>query len=198
IKVLMHKQEEQIEMSFSKVLFATGRKANTKSLNLESAAVQIDKNGNILINEYGQTNIASIYAAGDVTPTPALVYVAAYEGNLAAENAILGNKRKSDLNIVPWVIFTDPQVCGLGVSEAQAKASNIEYDVSTLTLDNVPRSIAARDTRGFIKLLRRTGTDQLIGARIVAPEGAELLMELSLIMKYNISLSEVRNTFHPY
>src|SRR5690606_31462219 len=96
------------------------------------------------------------------------------------------------------VIFTDPQVCGLGLSEAQAKASNIEYDVSTLTLDNVPRSIAARDTRGFIKLLRRTGTDQLIGARIVAPEGAELLMELSLIMKYNISLSEVRNTFHPY
>jgi mercuric reductase len=198
VKVLMHKHEEQIEKSFSKILFATGRKANTNGLSLESAGVQIDKNGNILINEYGQTNIASIYAAGDVTPTPALVYVAAYEGNLAAENAILGNRRKSDLNIVPWVIFTDPQVCGVGVSEAQAKASNIEYDVSTLTLDNVPRSIAARDTRGFIKLLRRTGTDQLIGARIVASEGSELLMELSLIMKYNIPLSEVGKTLHPY
>lgn len=198
VKVIMHKAGEQIEENFSKIVFATGRKANIQGLNLASAGVHTDKNGNILINEYGQTNIANIYAAGDVTPTPALVYVAAYEGNLAAENAILENKRTSDLNIVPWVIFTDPQVCGVGFSEAQAKANNLEYDVAILTLDNVPRAIAARDTRGFIKLLRQTGTDYLIGARIVAPEGSELLMELSLMMKYKIPISEIGKTLHPY
>lgn len=184
--------------SFSKILIATGRKPNTKGLNLEAIGIQMDKSGAIAVNEYGQTSIENIYAAGDVLATPALVYTAAYEGNLAAENAFLGNQRKANYQVVPWVIFSDPQVAGVGLNEAQAKAAGIEYDVSKLTLDNVPRAIAARDTRGFIKLLRKTGTQELIGARIVAPEGSELLMELSLMIRYKIPISDIAKELHPY
>ncbi|MAZ48936.1 MAG: mercury(II) reductase [Halobacteriovoraceae bacterium] len=184
--------------SFSKILVATGRKPNTKGLNLEVIGLQLDKSGAVKANEYGQTSIENIYAAGDVLSTPALVYIAAYEGNLAAENAILGNQRKANYEVVPWVIFSDPQVSGVGLNEAQAKAKGIEYDVSKLTLDNVPRAIAARDTRGFIKLLRKTGTQELIGARIIAPEGSELLMELGLMMRYKIPISDIAKELHPY
>lgn len=198
VEVAFMRNGESQRKNFSKILVATGRKPNTKGLNLEAIGVQTDKNGAIASNEYGQTSIENIYAAGDVLSTPALVYTAAYEGNLAAENAFLGNQRKANYQVVPWVIFSDPQVSGVGLNEAQAKAKGIEYDVSKLTLDNVPRAIAARDTRGFIKLLRKTGTQELIGARIIAPEGSELLMELSLMLRYKIPISDIAKELHPY
>ncbi|MFW7382240.1 MAG: mercury(II) reductase [Oligoflexus sp.] len=180
------------------IIVATGRKPNTTGLGLENAHVELTKSGHTAVNEFCQTTQKNIYAAGDVTESPALVYVAAYEGNLAVDNAFSGNKRIVDYSTVPWVIFSDPQVAGVGLNEAQAKGAGIEYDVSVLSFDNVPRSIAAQDTRGVIKLLRKTGTDQLIGARIVAPEGSELVMELSLVIKYKLPLSEVAGMMHPY
>lgn len=198
VEVAFMRSGESQSRTFSKILVATGRKPNTKGLNLETIGVQTDKSGNIVANEYGQTSIENIYAAGDVLATPALVYTAAYEGNLAAENAFLGNQRKANYQVVPWVIFSDPQIAGVGLNEAQAKAAGIEYDVSKLTLDNVPRAIAARDTRGLIKLLRKTGTQELIGARIIAPEGSELLMELSLMIRYKIPISDIAKELHPY
>ncbi|PIP93680.1 MAG: mercury(II) reductase [Bdellovibrio sp. CG12_big_fil_rev_8_21_14_0_65_39_13] len=198
VLVNLFKDEESFSKSFSKILIATGRKPNTKNLCLELARVKTNTDGSIMVNEFGQTNIENIYAAGDVLATPALVYVAAYEGNLAAENAFTGNSRASNYDVVPWVIFSDPQIAGIGLNESQAKAKGIEYDISLLELSNVPRAIAARDTRGFIKLLRQTGTDRLIGARIIAPEGAELLMELSLMIRYQLPISEIAKELHPY
>jgi len=198
VAVQLSRSEESFSRHFSKILIATGRKPYTNSLSLESVGVDTSTDGSIVVNEFGQTNIENIYAAGDVLSTPALVYVAAYEGNLAAENAFSGNSRKSNYDVIPWVIFSDPQISGIGLNESQAKAQGIEYDISILELDNVPRAIAARDTRGFIKLLRKTGTDRLIGARIIAPEGAELLMELSLMIKYQIPISEIAKELHPY
>lgn len=198
ISVKLNRNEEQFSKDFSKILIATGRKPNTKNLSLELAGIETNTDGTIIVNEFGQTNIENIYAAGDVLSTPALVYVAAYEGNLAAENAFTENSRKSNYDVIPWVIFSDPQIAGIGLNESQAKTKGIEYDISVLELTNVPRAIAARDTRGFIKLLRQTGTDRLIGARIVAPEGAELLMELSLMIKYHLPISEIAKELHPY
>ena len=198
INLQLLKNSETSSKNFSHLLIATGRKARTKDLSLELVGVQTNADGSIIVNEYGQTNIKNIYAAGDVLSTPALVYVAAYEGNLAAENAFTDNSRKSNYDVIPWVIFSDPQIAGVGLNESQAKSKGIEYDVSILALDNVPRAIAARDTRGFIKLIRKTGTDKLIGARIIAPEGSELLMELSLMIRYQIPISDVAKALHPY
>ena len=189
---------EPITIQADEILVATGRKPNTIGLGLDAAGVSLKPNGAIQVNSFCQTTQPNIYAAGDVLDSPALVYVAAYEGNLAVENAFSGNVRQADYHTVPWVIFSDPQVAGVGLNEAQAKSQGVEYDVSLLTLDNVPRAIAARDTRGFVKLLRKTGTNELIGARILAPEGSELIMELSLILRYKIPLNEVASMFHPY
>lgn len=189
---------EPITIQADEILVATGRKPNTTGLGLDAAGVSLKPNGAIQVNSFCQTTQPNIYAAGDVLDSPALVYVAAYEGNLAVKNAFSGNVRQADYHTVPWVIFSDPQVAGVGLNEAQAKSQGVEYDVSLLTLDNVPRAIAARDTRGFVKLLRKTGTNELIGARVLAPEGSELIMELSLILRYKIPLNEIASMFHPY
>ncbi|WP_243663823.1 pyridine nucleotide-disulfide oxidoreductase [Rhodothermus marinus] len=103
-----------------------------------------------------------------------------------------------DYSALPWVVFTDPQVAGVGLSEREAQAAGVDYETSVLPLSEVPRALVGRDTRGFIKLLRDPATDRLLGARIVAPEGGELVMELSLALRYEIPVSELARRFHPY
>ncbi|WP_243770660.1 MULTISPECIES: mercury(II) reductase [Mucilaginibacter] len=181
-----------------KIVVATGTKANTEKLGLNNMGLQLTKSGHIQVNELMETNLQNIYAVGDVANTPAYVYTAAYEGKIAVENAFTGSENKADYSSLPWVVFTDPQIAGAGLDEVQAAAQNIPFEVSKLTLDNIPRSLAANDIRGFIKLIRNPETDKLIGARIVAPEGGELIMELSLAIKYGITVTDLAQSFHPY
>lgn len=152
----------------------------------------------IVVDEHLQTSQPGIFAAGDVIGEPAFVYTAAYEGHLAAANALSQERKKRDYRALPWVIFSDPQVAGVGLNEQEAARAGIEVDVATLELKNVPRALAARDTRGFIKLLRRKGSDELIGARILAPEGGEQIMEAALAIRHGIGVSELASAFHPY
>jgi mercuric reductase len=180
------------------VLVATGRAPNIENMGLETVGVTTTARGAIAVDDMLQTNVPGVYAAGDVLGENMFVYAAAYEGSLAAENALSGARRKRNYTALPWVIFTDPQVAGVGLDERQAAANGIEADVAVLPLSHVPRSLAARDTRGFIKLIRDRQTDRLVGARILAPEGAELLMEIALAIKFGIPVRELTACFHPY
>ena len=181
-----------------KVVIATGTKPNTDKLGLGNIGLELTQSGHIAVNEKMETNLSNIYAAGDVTNTPAFVYTAAFEGKIAIENAFTGAENKSDYASLPWVVFTDPQIAGAGLDETQAAAQNIPYEVSKLELKDVPRAIAANDTRGFIKLIRNTVTDKLIGARVVAPEGGELIQQLSMAIKYGITVKDLADNFYPY
>lgn len=185
-------------VELGKVVVASGTKPNTKKLGLQNIGLQLTPSGHIQVNELMETNLSNIYAVGDVADTPAFVYTAAYEGKIAVENAFTGSERKADYSSMPWVVFTDPQVAGAGMDEVQAAAQNIPYEVSKLELKDVPRAIVAYDTRGFIKLIRNIETDKLIGARIVAPEGGELIQQLSMAIKYGITVKELAESFYPY
>jgi mercuric reductase len=189
---------EETTLRATHLLVTTGRQGNTENLGLEQVGINTVGRGYLPVDETMRTSVPNIFAAGDVTGKHQFVYTAAYEGNLAAENALRGSSRKADYSVLPWVIFTDPQVAGIGMDEKQAEDAGIEYDTARLTLENVPRSIAARDTRGFIKLIRSRETDQLIGARILAPEGSELLMELALAMRHGVTVKSLISEFHPY
>ncbi|HEB68497.1 MAG TPA: mercury(II) reductase [Desulfobulbus sp.] len=179
------------------LLVATGRRPATTDLALEQAGVELNPDFSIKTDKYCRTTVPNIYAAGDVTGNPAYVYTAAYEGKLAVENAF-GKKQEKDFSILPYVVFTDPQVGRIGLNEQMAGQLEIDVDVAVLPLKNVPRALAARDTRGFIKLLRKKGGDQLLGASILAPEGGELLMEVALAMQYTIPVPALAEMFHPY
>lgn len=181
-----------------RVVVATGITPNTKKLGLENIGLKVTGKGHIAVNEKMETNISNIYAAGDVTTTPAFVYVAAFEGKIAVENAFTGAEKKADYSSLPWVIFTDPQVAGAGLDEAHAESEGIPFEVSKISLVDVPRSIAARDTRGFVKLIRNPETDKLIGARVVAPEGGELIQQLSMAIKYGITVTDLAQGLYPY
>jgi len=176
------------------VLSALGRTPNSEGL----ADVTLDPRGFVQVNEHLETSLPGVYAAGDVIGDPLYVYAAAYEGGLATENALSSSPRQRDYTAIPWVIFTDPQLAGVGMDETQARAAGLEVDVSVLALDKLPRALAARDTRGFVKLLRARGEDRLVGARIVAQEGGEQIMEASLTIRFGLSTREVARHFHPY
>lgn len=179
------------------LLVATGRKANIEKLLLNKAGVEI-QNGFIKVNDRLETNIPNIYAVGDVNAFPQFVYTAAHEGGIAVANAFAGAQHTVDYSSLPWVVFTDPQVAGVGMDEREATAKGIAFETAILPLTEIPKSIAALDTRGFIKLIKDPESDLLLGARIVATEGSELTMELSLAIKYKIPVKELVSTLHPY
>jgi len=180
------------------IVVATGTKPNTSKLGLENIDLKLTERGHILVNEKMETNISNIYAAGDVTNTPPFVYTAATEGNTAVNNAFSLSKNNIDYSSLPWVVFTDPQIAGAGMDEVEAEKSGISFEVSKLDLIHVPRALAAQDTRGFIKLIRNTETDKLIGARVIAPEGGELIQQLSMAIKFGITIKDLAESFYPY
>ncbi|MCI5092681.1 MAG: mercury(II) reductase [Phaeodactylibacter sp.] len=180
------------------VVVATGTKPNTSKLGLDNIGLNLTKSGHIIVNEKMETNLPNIYAVGDTTNTPPFVYTAATEGSTAVSNAFTGEIKVVDYSSLPWVVFTDPQIAGAGMDEIEAEKQGIPFEVSKLDLTHVPRALAAQDTRGFIKLIRNTKTDKLIGARVVAPEGGELIQQLSMAIKYGITVQELAESFYPY
>jgi mercuric reductase len=133
-----------------------------------------------------------------VVGEPLFVYVAAYGGALAAENALTGNTRPLDLTAVPSVTFTDPGVASVGLTEIAARARGIEPLVSRLSMEHVARSLAARDTRGFVKLVADPATRKILGAQILASEAGEMITEPTLAIKFGLSIEDITSTFHPY
>jgi len=186
------------EFRAEQVLMAVGRTPHTKDMGLEEVGVELDAGGFIKVDEFMQTSHPRIYAAGDVTNRPKLVYVAAAAGGIAAQNALNGNSKRLDLTVLPDVIFTDPQVATVGLTEAQARASDYDVKVTTLPLAYVPRALAARDTRGLIKLVADQSSDRLLGAHILAAEAGEVIQAAVLAVKLGLRVADLVDTFFPY
>jgi mercuric reductase len=180
-----------------RLLISTGRHANTNQLNLEAVDLTTNKNGEILVNERMETNVRSIYAAGDCCNMPQFVYVAAAAGSRAGIN-MTGGDAKLDLSTLPAVIFTDPQVATVGLTEEQAKAKGIESDNRVLDMENVPRALANFETDGFIKLVVEKTSGRLIGAQILAHEGGELIQSAALAISNRMTVTELANQLFPY
>ncbi|TAK51333.1 MAG: mercury(II) reductase [Gammaproteobacteria bacterium] len=211
IEVLEHTQASQVahsggefvlttphgELRADRLLVATGRTPNTGCLNLEAAGVAVNPQGAIVIDTGMRTSVSGIFAAGDCTDQPQFVYVAAAAGTRAAIN-MTGGDTTLDLTAMPAVVFTDPQVATVGLSEAEAHLRGIETDSRTLTLDNVPRALANFDTRGFIKLVIQEGSRRLIGVQAVAPEAGELIQTAALAIRVGMTAEDLADQLFPY
>ena len=197
-KLTLTKNGIQKTIESDQVLVATGRSPNTDALNLSAASVDIGENHEILMNEYGQTSNDRIYTAGDVTLGPQFVYVAAYEGKIVADNAMGGLNKKIDLSVVPGVIFTNPGVGTVGLTEKQAKDIGIDVKTSILDLDNVPRALANHDTTGLIKLVVNTQNQQIVGVHIVAENAGEVIYAGTLAVKFGLTIEDLTDTMAPY
>ena len=185
------------EIRADKLLVATGRTPNTRYLSLEAAGIAVNAQGAIVIDKAMRTSTPHIYAAGDCTDQPQFVYVAAAAGTRAAIN-MTGGDATLNLSAMPAVVFTDPQVATVGLTEAEAHAQNIKTDSRTLTLDNVPRALANFDTRGFIKLVIEEGSGRLIGVQAVAPEAGELIQSAAIAIRARMTVQDLADQLFPY
>lgn len=181
-----------------RMLLATGRVPNSHGLNLGAAGIETDANGGIIVDDGMRTTNSNIWAAGDVTGRDQFVYMAAFGAKLAARNAVAGEQRRYDNRTMPWVVFSDPQVAGVGLSEAQARAAGHEVVTSVLPLTAVPRALAARDTRGLIKLVAEAGSKRLLGAQILAPEGADSIQTAAMALTAGMTYEDLGDTIMPY
>ncbi len=184
-------------LSGDRLLIATGRRPNTAGLALARAGVTMDASGAIVVDDHLRTSVPHIYAAGDCTNAPQFVYVAAAAGTRAAIN-MTGGDATLDLSTVPAVVFTDPQVATVGLTEAQANRLGLETDSRTLTLDNVPRALASFDTRGFIKLVADKNSGRLLGAQVLAAEGGEIIQTAALAIRNRMSVVDLAGQLFPY
>ena len=185
------------EVRAERLLVATGRAPNTRTLGLEAAGVAVNERGAIGVDAGMRTSRANIFAAGDCTDQPQFVYVAAAAGTRAAIN-MTGGDAALDLSAMPAVVFTDPQVATVGLSEDEAHIKGIETDSRTLGLDNVPRALANFDTRGFIKLVAEAGSGRLLGVQAVAPEAGELIQTAVLAIRSRMTVQDLANQLFPY
>ncbi|MBX9727328.1 MAG: mercury(II) reductase [Sphingopyxis sp.] len=185
-------------LTAERIIVATGRAPNTEGLGLAEAGIAQTPAGAISIDDRMRTSKAGIYAAGDVTGKDQFVYMAAYGAKLAAKNALNGDSLRYDNTAMPAVVFTDPQVASVGLTEAQARATGYNVRTSVLSLENVPRALAARDTRGLIKLVADGQTRKLLGAHILAPEGADSIQTATMAIRCGLTIDDLAETIFPY
>ena len=189
---------KKLELTADHLVVTAGRSPNIEGLGLSEMGIATDKRGAIVVGDDMQTARPGIYAAGDVTNRDQFVYMAAYGAKLATRNAVLSGTERYDNATMPWVVFTDPQVAGVGLTEAEAVAVGNEVKTSVLSLGNVPRALVARDTRGVIKLVADAKTDRLLGGVIAAPEGSDSIQTLAMALKFRMTTKALGETIFPY
>ncbi len=196
--ISIQKDGKKESISSEQLIVATGRRPNSAHLNLEAAGVQAGKRGEIIVNQHLQTSNPDIYAAGDVIGDPMFVYVTAYAGALASENALNKAGKVYDLFALPRVTFTDPGIASVGLTEAQAQEKGYKVKTSIIFAKDVPRAIAARDSRGLIKLVADEEDGRLLGAHVLAVEAGDVIQEATLAIRFGLTYKDIIGTFHPY
>lgn len=185
------------ELRADKLLEATGRAHNTRGLLLEAAGIKVNTQNAIVTDKAMRTSRPNIYAAGDCSDQPQFVYGAAAVGTRAAVN-MNGGDALLDLTTMPTVVFTDPQLATVGLSEAEAHGQGLKTESRTLTLDNVPRAQANFDTRGFIKLVAKVGSGRLLGVQAVAPEAGEIIQTAAIEIRARLTVQNLADQLFPY
>ncbi|MCL7930634.1 mercury(II) reductase [Halomonas llamarensis] len=178
------------------LLVATGRTPNTEALNLNDIGVETAR-GAVLVDKHLQTTVPGIYAAGDCTDQPKFVYVAAAGGSRAAIN-MTGGEATLDLSAMPGVMFTNPQVATVGLTEAEALKQGLSIDTRVLDLENVPRALVNFDTHGFIKMVADRDSGRLLGVQAVTAEAGELIQTAVMAIRARMTVQEVGNELFPY
>ncbi len=179
------------------ILFATGRRANIQSLNLENAGVKSSKKG-IAVNEKCRTNKRHIYAVGDVTGEYQFTHMSEHMAKVATSNALIKVPMKIDRDHVPRVTYTDPELGHVGATEQQLKDEGITFQVYTFPFSKIDRAITDGNTTGLIKVFAKKWSGKILGASILGAHAGEMISQYALAMKNGVSLRDFADTIHPY
>lgn len=188
---------DAVTLEAEAVLISTGRRPYTDGLGLAEAGVALDERGRVAINDHWQTNVAGIYAIGDVVKGPMLAHKAEDEGVAVAE-IIAGQKGHVNFDVIPSVVYTQPEVASVGKTEEELKAAGIEYKVGKFPFTANGRARAMQHTDGFVKILADKATDKVLGAHILGYNAGEMIHELTVLMEFGGSSEDLARTCHAH
>lgn len=182
-------QGEQ-QLTFDKLIVAVGRRPVTENLLAEDSEVTLDERGFIYVDETCATSVPGVYAIGDVVRGPMLAHKASEEGIMAAE-CIAGRKAQMNYDLIPSVIYTHPEIAGVGKTEQQLKAEGVAVNVGVFPFAASGRAMAANDTSGFVKIIADASTDRVLGAHVIGPSAAELVQQAAIAMEFGTSAEDL-------
>ena len=191
------KKGEELNLEGDYVLVAVGRSPYTDGLGLENAGIETDERGRVKTNEHLQTNVANVYAIGDVVAGAMLAHKAEDEGVLVAEK-LAGQKPHIDYNLIPGVIYTWPEVAAVGKTEEQLKEAGVKYKVGSFPFRALGRARASMDLDGFVKILADEATDEVLGIHIIGARAADLIAEAVVAMEYRASAEDIARMSHAH
>ncbi len=186
---------KDMDVAADEILLSAGKTPNTKALGLDVAGVEVDKRKAVVVNESFQTSQPHIFAVGDVTNQPARFEpTAGREGTLAAGNALNGSRNCIDYDTVPFTVFTDPQLAGVGLTEAGQMKRLGTCNCRTLSFEHVPRAIIMNRTEGLINMVIHPSSEEIMGVHILAPDAGELIAEAMVLVRNKNTVDEVINS----
>lgn len=179
-----------------KVLVSIGRKLNSENIGLENVGVRKEKD-RIVVDEYLRTNVKNIYAIGDVIGGLLLAHKAMKEGEVVAE-IIAGEDKKMDYRVVPWAIFSIPEIASVGLTEEEAKEQGVEVIIGEFPFTANGKAVSMNTTDGIVKIVARKDNKEIIGAQIFGPDASVLISELALAIQKRLTLDDLANTIHTH
>jgi len=180
-----------------KILISAGRKPNSTGIGIEEAGIEVDSKGYIKVDSHLRTNVEGIYAVGDVIGGLQLAHVASEEGKVAAEN-IAGKVKKMSYDVIPWAVFTTPEIGSVGLNEVQAKEKNIKVCTGVFPFSSSGKAYISGETEGFIKIVTNSATGEILGARMIGPRASDLVHEVAVAMKGEILIDDLASTVHSH
>ena len=199
-RLVCEAEGQEVIIEFDRLLIALGRKANVEGFGLSELGVALTPRGTVAADGLMRTNFPNIHVCGDVAGPFQFTHVAAHQAWYASVNALLAPfwSFTVDYRVIPWATFCEPEVARVGLSEDEAKAQGIAYEVTRYGLDDLDRAIADSSDHGFVKVLTVPGKDKILGASIVGEHAGDLLAEFVLAMKHGLGLEKLLGTIHTY
>jgi dihydrolipoyl dehydrogenase len=195
VKITISAKDKEETLDGDFLLMAVGRKPNTRALGLEDAGIETSPTGQVVVDDSFQTSVKGIYAIGDLIAGPPLAHKASAEGKAVAER-IAGLPGLINYDTIPSIIYTAPEVAGVGLTKEEAKKREIPFCVGTYPFGGTGRARCLGQTDGFVKLISHAKTDQLLGAHILGPRASDLIGECVLAMEFGGSSEDIARTIH--
>jgi len=199
IRLEVQQQGKAAKVAGSHLLAATGRVSNADTLNVTAAGIQIDAHGSIKVNDRLETTASSIYALGDIKGGPAFTHISYDDFRIIRANLLAKKSASTKNRLVPYTVFIDPQLGRIGLTEAEARAQSCKFRVARLPMTSVARALEVDETRGFMKAMVDTESNQILGAAVLGIEGGEVMSALEIAMMGKLPYTALRDgTFaHP-
>ncbi|WP_120489205.1 dihydrolipoyl dehydrogenase [Bergeyella cardium] len=197
VKITATNKKGEVSFEGDYCLVSVGRRPYTDGLGLENAGVELDERGRVKVNDHLQTNVSNIYAIGDVVKGAMLAHKAEEEGVFVVES-LAGQKPHINYDLIPGVVYTWPEVAGVGKTEEQLKEAGVEYKVGNFPMRALGRSRASGDTDGFVKILADAKTDEILGFHMIGARAADLIAEGVTAMEFRASAEDLTRMSHAH